>query len=216
MRDYFKAERDKLKVMTFREKRQYIWEYYKVHILATLGILTLFGTVIYTVFINPPQRDYIYIAWVGVPVSFEELDNLSAGLSVIVPDSDRYVVRVTDYSSTGNPQIDMSVQSRFLAMLQIGSIDLFISSLEGITEISEQGFLQSIDALPTDNPDLSERIAQRSIWAETNEAFMFVSLENSQVFAAAGIDTSDLYLGVLFNTGRLDLLAELMGVIFDE
>ena len=50
IKNFFKTESAKLKKMTFGEKLNYIWSYYKVHIIVTIGFIVLavsLGKVVY-------------------------------------------------------------------------------------------------------------------------------------------------------------------------
>ena len=53
LREYIRGERAKLKAMTFNEKRLYIWEYYKLHILGLIIVVGVSGAFINNVIINP-------------------------------------------------------------------------------------------------------------------------------------------------------------------
>jgi len=144
----FAAEKAKLKEMNFKEKCQYIWEYYKVHIIVTVLLLVIIGSVINSLFINPPKRDYIYLAWIAHALSMEDVEIFEEELSIIVENPDRQAVRISSYVLTGNPQVDIAMQTRFVAELQMRNINGLIVDHEELMGTIQERVVYQISSLP--------------------------------------------------------------------
>jgi len=189
---YIRGEFAKLRAMNFTDKRQYIWEYYKIHLLATVIVLFGIGAFINTFFLNPAPRDYIYVAWVGLPVPADQLDALSELLTpLLVEDPTREVVTITFYPPSS------AMQQRFSALVQIGMVDVIVGEAAGIQQLSDdRGWLRTLDELP--------------------DAPIKIGLYGSPILAQAGIDAQDLYLGVMINTSNMERVLRMIEVLAYE
>ena len=222
MKEFFKVEWGKLREMSFKDKRQYIWEYYKLHLLGFAVAAFVLGSIINNVFINPPKYEYLYIAWAGIPAMPWILDELSQGLTVIVEDPERQTVFISDYSETGNPQMDMAVMTRFMALLQTASIDAFITTGGGIEELAEEGFIRPVhdilDAFAAINPTMEIGDRFLSIYhhpwysEEPVSDVLGISLAGSPFIEYFGISTDDMYLAVIGNATRFENIAKALEV----
>ncbi|MCL1844070.1 MAG: hypothetical protein FWF79_09675 [Defluviitaleaceae bacterium] len=214
MKSFLKKEWAKMSEMSAAEKRWYLWEYYKLHFFAFFSIVFFIGYIINIRFINPPMRDYMYIAWVGEALPHFQLLEIGEQLSVIVEDPERQIVSVTDYSFTDNPQVNMALQTRFMGLLQMGALDVFITTREGVYGFIEEGFIRTVydvtGFLAENNPQVYNELELFVV--EPYAAA--VSLENSPFMQRLGIDTSDLYLCVVVNTERFYEISKALEVLF--
>jgi hypothetical protein len=225
VKTFFRTERVKLREMNFKEKRQYIWEYYKLHIFAFVLLSFLFGSLINIWFINPPKQDYLYIAWLTPGVPDEALRNAGGALSVIVENPEREQVQIISYATTNNPQLDMALQQRFIAMLQIGSMDMFLTPRAGITELADNGLSRSVHEvmgyIVESNPAIYREISERIITITYNideytqhTDDMGISLAGAPFFDYVGIDSRELYFSVVINTQNFYRIAKALEAFF--
>jgi len=224
LKNFIKSERAKIREMSFVEKRWYIWEYYKLQIAAIVFVIILIVTFINHLFINPPKRDYLYIAWVGHQVYQGSLNEIGEHLGVIVSDPYRERVLVTSYAFTDNPQMDSALQQRFFAMIQTGSIDLFLTPQLGVQELAEGELSRPMHEVMTYVADISSTLYQQvssqlltvtfEIEGYTYTDVMGVSLTNTPFFEYLGLGSNDLYLMVVVNTQNFDRIAKALEAIF--
>lgn len=223
-----KTEWAKLSQMDFTEKRQYIWEYYKLHIFAFLVVAIMVGSFVNTLVLNPPRREYLYFVWVGPPVTSFELNDFAEELNIIVENTDRYVVRASCYSLVGlDPKMIMGLQTRFVAQLQQRSLDLFMVTKDELYSFSSSGFVLPIrgfmDVLEEINPAvynvLAERLVEITFYAEEYghmvTDYMGASMQGIPFFDKFDISTDDLYLAVVINSERFERATRALEVIFD-
>ena len=228
MRNSIKTEWAKLREMNFHEKRQYIWEYYKVHFL----FIGIFGYVFWGLLnvwvINPNPQNYFYIAWLGPPIQIEYLQNLSDSLEEIVENPNRQIVQVTSYSASSLPEENMAIQVRFVAMMQLQELDMFLMQRGGVSEVAAEGFIRPMhgfmDYLADSGSWLHETLNERlldvtfSHWEDESlpdiTDTMAFSLSGSPLLASIGIDTSDLYASIVVNSERYREMAQALEVFF--
>ena len=223
-----KGELEKLKEMDFTEKRQYIWEYYKLHIF---GIL-IFGFLLFQLLniwiFNPPQRDYIYFAWMGHFVAQHTLDTFAEELDVIVENKNRYAVRATNFNLEGiDPQLVTIMQTRFFAQMQARMMDVFMLTKVELHDLSEERLVMPIkqffEMAGSINPVLKEAMMERLVeltyYPEGHDEpvtdYMAIDLSGVAFFEQFGIQTDDLFFAAVINAQRFERVARALEVIFD-
>jgi hypothetical protein len=226
MREHIRGEFAKLRVMNFAEKRQYIWEYYKLHIIFGGILLVLVGSLINTWFINPPPRQGLYIAWGEVPIAGNraaQVERLANTLTQRVQLGENEIALVVDYSATGNASLDMTLRTRFFLSLRVGDVDVLISTAQGIYEHAAGELIRPVfdltDALAG---DLQSKATARMLevtytTTDVNDNpvatftnYMAISLAGSPLLAEYGITSQDVYLALIINATRIDTIATLL------
>jgi len=222
IKNFFRTEGGKLREMNFTDKRQYIWEYYKLPIIATIIVVS----VIVWFSLSSSKDDYLYIAWFGHPIPTQQLTMLSGSLSVIVDDPDNEMVAITSYVPTGDTEMNMALQQRLSAMLQLGAIDLVIVERQELGLLAGTGVIIPIDILLAEinnsglRQNFYERLNYNTFVCEVNNeersGMMGISLAGSQIFERYFISTDNLYLAITFNTERYDRIIELLEILLEH
>lgn len=197
---HVREEWTKFRAMDFAEKRWYLWEYYKFHIGGIILLIFILGSTVNTI-LNPRPAEYLYIAWDGVPAWDFQLYALEGELSVIVENPERQAVFITDYTMRGNRQFDDNMRMRFVAMLQMGAIDVMITTYDGINAAVNVEDMRPVvgtldDMLDYVDFDLGDRLLR------INGQIVAVSLYGSPVLQSFDIDSSDAYFCVIVNSSR--------------
>jgi len=212
MKNFIKTEWAKLREMNFAEKRWYVWEYYKFQIFGFFVIVFIIGSIINSR-LNPRPDEYLYIGWIGISAAPFQLSDLAGELSVIVEDTERQIVVITDYSMTENNQVNRALQTRFMALIQIGAMDAFITTREGFEGLYEEGFIRHVDEVI----NYSEVVLEERLLAINDEEappqFYAISIEGSPLLEQLGIESSDAYLCVILNTQRFCAIAKALEVL---
>jgi hypothetical protein len=144
-----RAEGEKLKPMRFREKLDYIWEYYKIQIIIAVVVLIFIGTGVYNTWINPPKAVVLSLAWLAGYEHTENLDALSARLiEILTDDPERQTVEIAMFADTGNPEYDVAMQQRFIAMLAARDIDIIIATREDVQILAEAEIAADLSEFP--------------------------------------------------------------------
>ena len=228
IRRFLAQEGAKLREMNFTEKRQYIWEYYKLQIFITVFCLFFIGSLINHYFINPPKREYLYITWAGDLIYTGPLDRLAERLNVIVENPDRYRVSVRSYALTGEPQMDQALITRFHALISVGDIDALLVTKEGVVAYAEFGVLSPVHDVmnvlaeidPGLHRDMEGRLVTITYITDREEAsitdVMAIDLRDSVLMAELGFFVDDLFLCTIVTSDRHHELAKALQLIFGE
>jgi len=220
IKNIFQTEGSKLRKMGFTEARQYLWEYYKFHLLIFVLITGMLIAILL-----PSEREYLYIAWL-IPDSRQEvLEQTSENLAHIVNNPNRDIVAVTSYARTEALQVGNTTQQRFTAMLHVGGIDIFITPQRGVLELAEAGFLlpmhSVMEQLARTNPTAYNNATEHLLTITytfrdepENTEILAIAVGNTPFFENINPGTKDLYFTVAFNTSRVHRIAEALEVIF--
>ncbi|MCL2048917.1 MAG: hypothetical protein FWG87_09335 [Defluviitaleaceae bacterium] len=210
MRAFVKTEMDKLRKMSFKDKRWYIWEYYRVH-LFTFAAIVLLSAMLINSLVNPRPSTYLYIAWFEVEADFLQLHELQKALDVIVENPERHEVLITDYTNMNDRRQNSGLQARFLALHKMNAIDALITTRQGAEGLISENFLiRPADEVLGLLPSIDE---ERLIWADSS--VWAISLAGSPLMERLYIDTSDVYLCVILNTERIYEIARAVEVLIN-
>lgn len=226
IKNFFNTELAKMKEMNFTEKRQYIWEYYRAHIIGFGIVAFIVGSLINVWFINPPKDEYLHFAWLYPNLPQAQFTALEQDLSAIVPDPDRQLVAVFSYALTDNPEANMALQTRFFALIQSGSVDALLVQESELVGVAEQMFLQPVTGLmeyvAARNPELYTKLSQRTttITYQVDDEppvtdIMAISLEGAPLFEYHNFPTQGLQIGMMLNANRFYEMAKALEFIFD-
>ena len=143
--DEFKKEREKLKGKTFKEKWDYFWYYYKMHVFVTICALILVFTTIrdivtykdiafYVAFLNSfeTEQDEAFIA------EFAQLTDIDLEKYDVYLDSNMYF-NVAEYD-----QASLAAVQKFLAMSSSGEIDVVVADRNVFASYADSGFFLDI------------------------------------------------------------------------
>ena len=214
---YFKeqstAEKKKLKDMTLKEKIEYIWEYYKLHITAAVIVVFIAASVINNV-MNPPVPSYAGITFYEVYISDEDNDAIKQVLTeALIENRDEYEIYMHHMVSGGDPQAEMAIVQKLMAMIMVNEIDIIIAERDVFASFAYEEFLADLNRFGVVFP---KELVMESQTAENPELMPYgVSLSGSPLFNALGITQwMDLYVGVAGNVDKPDHAVNILKFFF--
>jgi len=220
MKNFISAERSKLKEMTAREKADYIWEYYKIPIIAAIVILFIIGSIINSVWINPPKKQYLQIVFLNNYVDETYTNSLQDKLeqALMTPDERNtlQVLTTVVLFNTGEPQMDMANTQKFAAMTAIGEIDLLVINRDELGSLVEQGILLPLTNVLPDN--LLSKLSDKLMTAADEngmESDYGIKLNKNEVFTEFGFSAEGQCLTIISTTKRLDNTRRAIEFIFN-
>jgi hypothetical protein len=221
------SELAKLKEMNFREKREYIWEYYKIPIVLIVVLLLTAGSLINTWFINPPKAEYLYIAWLGGYETDEHLTDLSKKLSeTIVNDPEKETVVTSAFMYGDDPQFNMATGERLVAQVAAGQIDVMILTEDYVRDLVSAEFLAPLDELfgeiKTVDGSLSDSLSgevvyvdyERDDGTEANAAFG-IQIGGCPLFKRLNFYEQELYFCQVINTQKLEAVTRAIIALYE-
>ncbi|MCL2016803.1 MAG: hypothetical protein FWG68_11220 [Defluviitaleaceae bacterium] len=211
LKERFAAEMQKIREMAWRERREYIWDYYKLHIIGGLLFIFLGGSILNDTVINPPASSVLTIAWMAGFEMEENLNALSDTIYPIVVDyTQNETLHILNFNMIGDPQHDMAQHTRFSAMTAAQEIDIVIGTFafNETTEVPNLGIAPAWTFM-----DLRPVLAEIGVNSDNllffeeddNPPLAFaIPLDETPAFANLGIATENRYLAIVVNTLRYD------------
>jgi len=229
IKEKIRLEFVKLREMNFKEKREYIWEYYKFHIVCFFVLIFILISVLNIYVFNPRPDTVLFISWNAGFATDEQIDALIDALEerLVDKDANEEVAISQVFFSSGDAEADMANVQRTVAMIAAGMIDVFIADLNLLRDYANVGYLQPLDSVLAEirakNPEVYRRIEENIISAptETNqeekeERMVGISIGSSPLFTRLGIFRQELYIGVAISSTKLDNVAEAIIMLFEE
>ncbi|WP_078544530.1 hypothetical protein [Litchfieldia alkalitelluris] len=139
---------DILAPMSFTEKISYLWEYYRIHFIASIVILIVLVTTISSII---EKKDIVLnIVVMGQMVDSEKLQSLQNSVNVeLVNEEDRnsseVSVRHIQYSSTQMDQQASVGLQKMAAEMSSKAIDIFVVDKALFEQINSQGQLLNLE-----------------------------------------------------------------------
>lgn len=142
------------KEMSFNEKREHIWEYYKVHIIATVIALFFLGSMLNLYVFNPPPDIILDMSFRVPQYDYDETqkDALVATLTEAVvktPKTEAVQVELLQTDGGIDPSVTMAVEAKFMGKAEVEQLDLIVTDKDGYDYMRTEGFFVDLAILET-------------------------------------------------------------------
>jgi len=228
IKEKLRLEVVKLREMNFKGKLEYIWDYYKIHIiLIVIAIFVIFSFLNAWVF-NPTPNTALFISWDGGFATDEQVDRLKTYLEErLIPEGKREEVIITQFFfASDDPMSMMTEVQRTAAMIAAGMIDFFIVDPDLFEEYSRFGYFLPLDevlaTIQAKNPEIYNRIEENIVSALfaigeglTESKAAGIRLSNSPLYLRLGFYRQELYIGISVTAERLDNIIETLMIFFE-
>lgn len=202
--------------MTSREKLDYIWLYFKWHILLGIAAVAILASSIYGAI--TAKEPVLYVGYLNVAVG-EELESRLSGGYLTARELDpqkKELVFYQDLYLTSDPfatDQEYAYSSRMKVMATITSqqLDMVLMNREAYNLASESGYLLELDTLFGDDPEISPLLVSNTVIPEDDDGESIAVTEtvvnglvvtDVPLFRQAGF-SGDVYVGIIVNTPRL-------------
>ncbi|MBR6322530.1 MAG: hypothetical protein IKR59_06640 [Lachnospiraceae bacterium] len=213
--DHLKRDRETLKTLSGKQKRQFIWDYYKIPLIVIASVIAV---ALFAILVRTPKKDIaVYIVWVNAAPAQEEItyfDELlrSAGIEEKKANAD--VNASLTYGLPGNEASDAQTMQLLSALFGIGDMDLFAADAETFSRYSSKDAFANLEALLA--PELIELAGDRLLYTVTGKGERIASgykiTANSSAAQAGYLaDGSTALAGILENAQNRENAALLLG-----
>jgi len=211
IKEYFKeqsrTEKKKLREMTFKEKAEYIWEYYRFQIIAAVVVIAVAGSIIHGI-LNPPIPSFAGVALFEVYFgeTFEkEFERITA--EALIEDRELEAVYTHSFLSGGDPSTEMINVQKLMAMVSTNELDLLIAENEMFLSFIEEDFLMPLS-------DAGIVLNEGALVYGENEAgesaAYGVNLKDSALFYDLNVIGEKISAGIIVNSTRAENAARLL------
>ena len=216
------------KQMSFKQKVEHIWEYYRVNIFLTLFAIFIVGSLVNVIFINPAPKTYTGVAFYDNYVNSEIIGQLNDEFTKrFVPNTENLQVKFSSYyDSESDPTIAVDMAQKFEMLLYAKELDLIITGknekteIDYLTEFSREGVIAPLDAIFT-KEELKE-FEKKGLLAYRNDAEgnlrpFGISTKNttSVLKDYAGFKQEQRYITISNVTERVDNAKQVLKAIIE-
>lgn len=187
-----KKETSKFKQLDNKQKLQYIWDYYKIHIIATAAIICIIFSITSTILKNKAVD--LYVAYINIVTTDELLSSIddATGLSI----SNYTDMLITEDPSGDDFQYAYASSVKLMSAISAGNLDIIVADSYGINMANSSEYLCNIkDFLAKNNPALLNRLEPYFLYDKSGVPFA-IDLSYSSLFNHAGF-TEPVYLGII-------------------
>ncbi|MCL2819670.1 MAG: hypothetical protein FWD38_02400 [Oscillospiraceae bacterium] len=224
-----RIEIKKLREMTFKQKIEHIWEYYKPLLITIVIVVALTASLLNAFVFNPSPKAIIFISWNGGLVSIDHLDELLYTLEDIMIDEDVNEEIILSQMLVNEDDLSMVYMNntRLAAMIASRQIDAFINSPAMLDMHSVNGFLRPVDddilaAIKALNPGIYMHIEENFVHMHYEladgspaEGILAVNIGKSPLLTRLGFFEQDLFYSIAAGTERLNIVMETLIVFFE-
>jgi len=228
IKEKIRIEFAKLREMTFKNKLDYIWEYYKFHIVCITIVLFIIFSMLNLWIFNPRPDTVLFISWNGGFATEDQLKSLKDSLEErLIPEGENEEVVIAQFFlSSDDPAMNMAELQRTAAMLAAGTIDFFIVNSELLEQYSRFGYFMPLENVLTiiqsKNPEAYRRIEENVVTADfeieegvRENLSAGIKIGNSPLFLKHGLYRQDIYISIAATTNQLDNIIEALILFFE-
>lgn len=214
LKKQFQLELSKLRNMTFRNKIDHIWEYYRYYLIGIAIALFVFISIMVTVF-SPSPETVLFISWSSGFATDEQVNDLTHELELLLTDEDKYerVEIIFFVTVEGDPMMEVANIQRLVAMVAAGMVDVFILDEQMLIEYSMNGFVQPLDDILAEieliNPNVSHKIEEHLFFAdfeteygEVSERLTGISIGDSPLLTELNFFEQELFFAMSVTSGQ--------------
>ena len=144
--------KDAIKNMTRKQKKEYIWEYYRYHIISVVFVLFLGGYSIYEV--SQRKEMSLSIALTGGVTSMENMDEISDYLNeTLLTEEQRKDYQVLVQSipfNSSNQDPGFEFAQKLVVLVAAGEIDLIVVDEPTFEDFYKEGYFLPLNELQVD------------------------------------------------------------------
>lgn len=136
--------------MTFKDlskkkKFEYIWDYYKLHIIGTILAVLALSSLIYTMFIRIPDTNFCGVAIYGQFLSALNTDKMTADLNKELNLPEHTSVQLQDfYSDSTDVMVEADLNQKFNTYVYALEFHLLLSNAENTKNFTQVEYTTSI------------------------------------------------------------------------
>ncbi len=213
------TEKEKLKDMNFKQKLEYLWEYYRIHALAVVAIIALVIYIINSI-LNPGVSTKFYAALINSPIHPEVIDEFEkdfTGYLELDTNSENVVL-----NDTFNFNVDVTytanVKQTLQAYVAAAEVDVIIAPEKEFAEYASYGAVIKLsDQLPTDlYSSLTDHFFISATEDDPEKNAYGIYITDTKLFAENSVTKDPYIIGIVGNSKHKDNAIEFIRFLLEE
>lgn len=197
-----------LKSMSKKKQAEYIWDYYKLHIIGGLAIIFIVISIINSHF---TKIDYVFnLTMIGNVIDENKKGDLEKQLtSMVVKKGEmrkQAIIDITpiDSSKSSDATMKNEYMQRFIAKMSVGELDVVILDKDMFKSFVKQDIFLRLDNISGLNLNSIKREKIRAKARDNNNAVYAINAEDIKVFKDMGFNTHNKVIGIISSCKQID------------
>jgi len=193
-----------LKGMSKKKKVEYIWEYYKLHIIGVLVVICIIASLVHG---QITKVDYVFnLTMLGNTVDTNKMTDLETQLTkIVVSNGDKKKAATIGNMSLGgsnssDPTMSSQYMQKFVAQLSVGELDVVILDKDLFESFAKQNMFLRLDKIS--GLDMNSIKAEKIEVAGEDKvnAVYAINAKDIKAFKDVGFDTTNKVIGIISTT----------------
>jgi len=209
-----------LKNMTNKKKAEYIWDYYKLYIIAFLVILL---TVTWFVHNQVTEIDYVFnLTMVGNTINENKRSDFGNQLTKIVVKNEnkrkQAIVNIIPFNGSNNISSTLSNQymQKFIVSISFGEVDVVILNKDIFEYLAKQDMFSRLDNMPGLNLSSIKNEKIKTSGSNNTKFVYAIDTENIKILKDMGFDTHNKVIGIISKSKHKDKAASALEWILNS
>ena len=200
-----------LKSMSNKKKAEYIWEYYKLHIIGVLAVIFIVASVIHG---QITKIDYVFnLTLIGNNVDENKKTEVEKQLTnIVIKDGEERKQAIVDViplegSSKANASMSNVNTQKFIAKISVGEIDVVILDKGMFESFVKQGMFSRLDNISKLSLTSIKNEKLEASGSDEIKAVYAINAEDIKMFKDMGFDTDNKVIGIISTCKQVDKAA---------
>lgn len=210
LRDEIHIQHQKLSDQPFSKKMEYFWDYYKVHVIITVFLALMFGSILHTIITQ--KETVLSIAYINAFPNIEDevfIEDFESYLG-INPKKQQVILDSTYYiDDTSTSPYAATYSQKFSTNAMAGKLDVVLADSTNFEFYGSQGFFQDLNIILP--PEILEKYTNRLFYLdiptdETTEKIpVGIKIDQAEkIRETASYPNTEAYFGFVTGSKYLD------------
>ena len=219
LRDEIHLQKQQIEQLTFSKKIEYYWQLYKIHIIVTVLLACIFGSLLHPIIHQ--KETVLSIAYINafpnvedevIIDDFENYLHLNTEKQQVLLDSTYYI----DKDSTS--PYAQNYSQKFSANATAGKFDVVLADVSNFDYFGNQGFFQDLSTILSDDEleKYRERIYYIDFPNDDSDQKIPIGIKinkSNKICKTSCYPNMDAYWGVITDTKRIDAALSFLNYI---
>jgi hypothetical protein len=200
-----------LKSMSNKKKAEYIWEYYKLHIIGVLAVIFIVASVIHG---QITKVDYVFnLTLIGNNIDENKKTEVEKQLTnIVIKGGEERKQAIVDViplegSSKANASMSNVNTQKLIAKISVGEIDVVILDKSMFESFVKQGMFSRLDNISKLSLTSIKNEKLEASGSGEIKAVYAINAEDIKMIKDMGFDTDNMVIGIISTCKQVDKAA---------
>jgi hypothetical protein len=192
-----------LKSMSRKEKIEYIWDYYKLHIISVIVVIAVIASFIHG---QLTKIDYVVnVTIIGNAINESKKEEAEKKFtSLVIKEGEQRKQALFDVITTDKSELSYEMMQKFVVRIAAGEIDVVILDKGFFDSFVKQDMFIPLESISQINLSDIKQSKIEASGSTNNKAVYAISVEGNKELEAMGYDTKNKVLGIIASSKNKD------------